>query len=57
MDIDIRQHMVKIKYDSGQEEISTETIELGHNNKGELIRIKVSRDNAMNVVSVKVQNL
>ena len=57
MDVDIRNHILSIRFDEGQEETSTETMDLGQNSKGEIIRVKVNRDTTSKVVSIKIQHL
>lgn len=55
MDIDVREFSTNLKFDRGQEEISTETIDIGTTSDQKIIRVVVSRADNMNVVSIKVQ--
>jgi len=55
MDIDIREHIVWIKYDKGQEVVSNDIIDVGRNANNELISLSIERDKSKRVVSVKVK--
>jgi hypothetical protein len=57
MDVDIRKHVLQLRFDDGQEETSTETMDLGQNSKGEIVKVKVNRDDSKNIISVKIQHL
>ena len=56
-DIDIREHTIIIKYDTGHEEVKVEQYEFGKNTYGETIRVIIHKNKNDEVVRMKVQNL
>lgn len=55
MDIDIRDHIVDVRFDKGQEIATTDDSVLGRNIDNKIISVSVSRDSARRVVGVKIK--